>query len=108
MTNLTTTHPATALWWEQRGKCRACANLIEREGLKGSLGMRCAAVVWADIVKLPGYEAHPDLRKYKHTKKINHRGGFAKADHYVYCIDARMDGAPCGPDANLFKEKQHD
>ena len=105
MTNLTTAHPATALWWEQRDKCRACAHLIERQGSTGSLGMRCAAVVWADIVKLPGYEVHPDLRRRKRSKKINPQGGFAKADHCVYCIDARMEGSPCGPEANLFKEK---
>ena len=30
---------------------------------------------------------------------------FRKSVSYAYCIDARLEGAPCGPNAALFKPK---
>lgn len=78
-------HPATLLWWEQRDKCRACAHhhAVELSSRKnfgpGSGGERCTASKYAHV-KLQGTE-------------------------HMYCIDARLDGGPCGPEAKLFKEK---
>lgn len=96
-------HSKTLEWWRQRDKCRSCAHLIERAPTqKGSRGMRCAAVVWADIAKLPGYEPHPNLRRRKLGQSSVRRGRFAKENHFTYCIDARMEGSPCGPDARLY------
>lgn len=96
---------ANETWFVQREKCASCAHSFDRECTKGSGGTRCAAVVWKDILGLPAYEAHPDLRRTKIIKRINHRGGFAKSDGFVYCIDARLPGSPCGPDAALWEPK---
>ena len=70
-------HPATALWWEQRGQCQRCAHVrIKMEAFDESVPvMRCA------MVRTP-------------------RG----RQELAYCIDARLEGARCGPEAKLFQE----
>lgn len=74
-----TVHPATALWWEQRQQCERCRH------------------VEIDV---------PQMR----CRKINHPIGTGKGGAgrviKMYCIDARLPGQPCGPDAALFKEKK--
>jgi hypothetical protein len=70
-----TTHPATALWWQQRAQCERCAHVrVKMEAFERAMPvMRCA------VVRTP-----------------------AGRQELAYCIDARA-GA-CGPDAQLFKE----
>jgi hypothetical protein len=106
MTDFTKLHPATALWWEQRDRCRACVHHTQlgQASKNGSRGERCAAVTISDMHAVPAYEQHPNL--LKHAKRINHRGGATpKLRWMAYCIDARLEDAPCGPNAKLFKEK---
>lgn len=74
------THPATLLWWEQRDTCRRCAHhevgtLIRPHG-DGLGGERCRAA--------------PAERGRR---------------EFLYCIDARLEGGPCGLDAKLFVAK---
>jgi hypothetical protein len=71
-------HPATILWWEQRETCRRCAHHLFALPLKRSQddgvgGERCKAC-----------PAERGKRKL------------------LYCIDARLEGKPCGPEAKLF------
>lgn len=83
-----TLHPATALWFEQRKTCEQCAHSYVPNNndprVEGHEGLRCMAT-------------KPD-RSCK-------RGGFRINEARSYCIDARLEGAPCGPDAALFKPK---
>jgi hypothetical protein len=90
-----TTHPLTALWWQQRDKCRQCLFHTPmgtvKNNSRGSLGERCSAVtvedmraVWLDLYG---------------------RRAVGPPDALAFCIDARSAGAPCGPQAMLFKSK---
>lgn len=65
-------HPATALWWQQRGKCEACVHVRR----VGKTAMYCTA------------------------SPAPSRVGFYP------CIDARAEGARCGPDARRFELKR--
>jgi hypothetical protein len=76
-----TVHPATSAWWAQRSRCRKCESHHVQTESCGATMERCAAV--AD--RKPGPKA--------------------RGDGMAYCIDARLDGAPCGPKAELFKAK---
>lgn len=74
-------HPDTLLWWEQRQQCELCANCNKREVTRctqSSHVMRCKV----SKTRLPCGKSYT-----------------------AYCIDARLPGQPCGPDAALFKEK---
>lgn len=83
-------HPATALWWKQRPKCRACAN---------------------HKVSALGAELCTKLTQHEHAQKPHARNlarGFDKkrgAVALLPCIDGRSEGAPCGPAAKLFEAK---
>jgi len=78
-----TPHPRTVLWFAQRGKCERCVNSHQdgdrtsgkrtHGGMVG--GMRCSAA--------------KDEKSRRATD--------------AYCIDAREEGAKCGPGAKLFK-----
>lgn len=70
-------HPDTLRWWEQRQQCERCVNVRKRE-----VGRRdmVSTVYSCKSAAFPG-KREP------------------------YCIDARLPGQPCGPDAALFKEK---
>jgi len=70
-------HPATELWWQQREQCERCAHVDRRlEGRKEqSEVLRCTAV------RTP-----------------------AGRREWAYCLDARLEGRECGPEAKLFKE----
>jgi hypothetical protein len=68
-------HPATALWWQQREQCERCQHCTLREGYEGEGVMRC---------------------------KMLRQGGAGGAG---YCIDARDEEGPCGPNARLFQEQ---
>lgn len=73
-------HERTALWHQQREKCRACANLETEEMARV---MRCKLVPIA-------------------TEDQRASNMFAGRGLTAYCIDAREPGAACGPDAKLF------
>ena len=84
-------HPATRLWRAQREQCDRCLHRIDMGAMKGKregdpLGMRCAQTPVSAI---------PDKPKL----------GRWSFDDPAFCIDARLEGAPCGPDALLFKGK---
>lgn len=84
-------HPRTVLWQEQRKKCEACSNLLIPEGEDS--GMRCSAVKMVDVVNK------------KHTNRFLTlaKGQQRLQELQAFCIDAREPGAPCGPDAILFR-----
>jgi hypothetical protein len=108
MTDFTKLHPATALWWEQRDRCRACAHHVQQgftHNSDGSLGERCAAVKLIDMRTVPTYEEHPDILRHRKKPRTSHSAGRGRAQMPAYCIDARLEDAPCGPNAKLFKEK---
>ena len=80
-------HPATLLWWEQRETCRRCAHHTRDTKTRGATrprspneptGERCRA-------------AYAPVGEWR---------------DYMYCIDARMDSGPCGPEAKLFEERE--
>lgn len=77
-------HPATAAWFAQRDLCRRCAWMAEPEEGKG---MRCTAASADD-----------------HAAAVGSWGGYRGPIPLdsVYCIDARLPGAPCGPEGSLF------
>ena len=77
-TRFLTIHPATTLWHQQRDQCERCAHFALREGDEGESIMRCKAV------RVAPRRSRPTLG--------------------AYCIDARSEGAACGPDAILYKE----
>ena len=70
-----TIHPATALWFTQREQCLRCANALLTRPYEGETIMRCKAL---------------------------RQGGAHGAG---YCIDARAENGPCGPNATLFQEQ---
>jgi hypothetical protein len=74
-------HPETVAWQARREKCRSCKHLLKSPSVKGKEHdpfMRCG--LWPLVsVQQPG--------------KL----------HYAYCIDARLPGAQCGPDAALWR-----
>ncbi len=87
-------HPATLLWWQQRDKCNACVHRKDKGQSvtgRGGLGDRCTATLVRDMAPL--WMATYD------------KANIGPPDELVYCIDARLEGAPCGPAARLFKEK---
>lgn len=69
-------HPATQAWWEQRPKCRTCAHLVLVDGHEGEEDMRC-----------------------RQMRQNGPRG-------HGYCIDARAETGPCGPEAKLWEGKE--
>jgi hypothetical protein len=71
-------HPRTALWQRQRAQCAGCAHLIDAPLPLQHQAMRCAAV------------------------PVPQRQGRPRAHDPEFCIDAREEGAACGPDAVLF------
>lgn len=76
-------HPATALWWRQRPKCRACAHYIaDVQHDRSNSGERCSA------------------------SRVRINAGRRSRTITMHCIDARIDGAPCGPAAALFEPKK--
>lgn len=79
--NPLTPHPRTVLWMEQRKQCDNCEFQIPadaRNSSRGSSGVRCR------------------LYPIKTTRR---------PDEFAYCIDARDEHQPCGPDAVHFKPK---
>lgn len=83
-----TLHPATAVWRAQREKCEQCAHS------------------YVPNSNDPKTEGHEGLRCRKTTpQNCFKRGGFKINDPTAYCIDARLEGAPCGPGAALFQPK---
>jgi hypothetical protein len=79
--NLLELHPATALWWAQREQCRACAHYTRNK-------------------------AHADQRHEGYTgERCTARRADQGLREFLYCIDARLPGAFCGPDAAMFKRQ---
>lgn len=76
-------HPDTRAWWKQRSTCRACAHYQTTESVSGGRAERCKKAVPAQAT---GYGL-----------------GRAERGYNIPCIDARLPGEPCGPDANLFE-----
>jgi hypothetical protein len=76
-------HSRTRRWWQERETCRACVHYVFGVDKHGSGGERCAAV--RVRVGLTG----------RSGRTLNQ-----------YCIDARDEGARCGPNATLFKPKR--
>lgn len=75
------------LWFNQKDVCNRCGNMVvsspsARDRAAGVRVMRCAAVEHADL---------------PHRGRVGYVG-------LAYCIDARDQGSPCGPEANLFQE----
>lgn len=75
------------LWFNQKDVCNRCRNLVvsspsARDRAAGIRVMRCAAV------------EHSELQR-------RGRKGYVGL---AYCIDARDQGSPCGPEAKLFEE----
>lgn len=75
-------HPATALWWKQRDKCRACVHHFE--------------------FKL-SYRIHGDENGGERCRACPAQQGKRA---FLYCIDARLADGPCGLDARLFEGKE--
>ena len=75
-TRFLTVHPATAAWWDQRGRCESCRHLLVTAHYEGERIMRC---------------------------RLAKQGG---ANGAQYCIDARSEKGSCGPDAALWEEKE--
>lgn len=76
-------HPATALWQQQREKCRACAHhLPSVEGARDRGGERCGAL------------------------RIRMGGGGKGRRVHPYCPDVRAEGGKCGPGAAMFTPKK--
>jgi hypothetical protein len=73
--NFLKVHPATELWWQQRDLCARCAHCK-----RDDTAMRCMVTKSA--------HSTPWMR--------------AAGSDQRYCIDARLLGAPCGPQAMLF------
>lgn len=79
-------HPRTALWWQQREQCRACAHCVEvvldagRDG--ASMSQRCAR----------GTSYGPGRR----SRVLNDSAA---------CIHMRDEGMPCGPEGRLFEAR---
>lgn len=81
-TRFLTVHPSTAAWWARRDKCRACAHYMPSiEHQKDRGGERCGALMMPNAV----------------------RTGRSIA---AYCVDARSEGARCGPGAAMFTPKK--
>ena len=82
-----TLHPATAAWWEQRERCESCRWCSLREGNDGEGMMICLAA------------PQPD----EHVRRML----AARRSHavHLYCIDARDESGPCGPDAKLHQPR---
>lgn len=72
-------HPRTVLWAKERTLCEACGNVL-RINLSE---LRCT-------LQLQGTEKTAAMH--------------ASRNVYIYCIDARDPGAPCGPGGELFTE----
>ena len=70
-------HPATLAWWEQREQCERCAHL--RTSIEG----------------------HKDQTVVMRCRRAHNPAG---RQWLSYCIDARLEGRACGPEAKLFKE----
>ncbi len=92
---LETTHPLTAQWWQQREKCRACLyhtrmGTVNNRG--GSLGERCSVVTVGEMAGV--------------WKKLYGRRALGPPAEMAFCIDARSEGAPCGPEAKQFRSKE--
>ena len=73
-------HPATELWWDQRDKCRGCAHHFR-------FTLKCR---YGDGVGGERCKACPAERGKR---------------AFLYCIDARLEDGPCGPDAKLFSPR---
>lgn len=73
-------HPATLLWWEQREQCRTCSHMIYNPLSMPVKEMRC----YAAPCKLA-----PSPPRGRHVQ--------------AYCIDARLPGGCCGPEATLYE-----
>lgn len=71
-----TIHPRTALWWQQREQCLKCKHLevVKARGRISGGQWSCRGV-----------------------------GGGGGDNGSTACINAREEGMPCGPDANLFE-----
>jgi rRNA maturation protein Nop10 len=67
-------HPRTALWWQQREQCRACAHLSLRESSPKCGGHQ--STLWTCLAASDG--------------------------RHHSAIEMRDPGSPCGPDATLF------
>lgn len=74
-------HPATAAWWAQREQCASCTHVMQPRGHFSEATMRCAVV---------------------RAENPNRKGAEYKQ---AYCIDARLYGAACGPEARLFEAR---
>lgn len=74
-------HPRTVLWQTERQLCATCAHVrVSEEGR----AMRCA--------KAPHEKPSEQI-----TKLLAERGVF------MFCIDAREPGQPCGPGGELYE-----
>jgi len=74
------------LWARERSQCESCAHYyVDTESYKrdGATAIRCRAL------------------KSNQTPTNSKYGRILDA----YCIDAREQGAPCGPSGNLFTPK---
>lgn len=78
-TRFLTVHPATMTWWDQRETCETCQHLVLREGREGEAVMRCRQAL------------------------TFHRP--SRTEMGVYCIDARGDDGPCGPQARMYERR---
>lgn len=87
-------HPRNVAWGEQREACRRClyhTSMGPASRGHGGLGERCSQVTVRDMVDV--------------WRQVYGRKQPGPPDEMVYCIDAREEGAPCGPEAKLFKQR---
>lgn len=81
-----------ALWKVEREQCRACAHYWgvqmthDSHGATRGGGERCRGV-----------------RPMPQVVGMVRKGRMTTGRQYRYCIDVREEGAPCGPEAKLFK-----
>lgn len=83
-------HPATVTWWQQREQCESCRWLNLREGSEGEGTMHCLA----------SPQPHEGVRRMLAARRANHVV-------HLYCIDARGERGPCGPNAVLYEPKEN-
>ena len=76
-------HPATQAWWGRREKCESCRHLTRRLHARDEVqheAMRCRAALKSPRASRPSLG--------------------------IYCIDARDEDGPCGPEARLYEPKE--
>lgn len=92
-------HPDTERWFEQRKQCLECANAHITMQQMGNIVMRCKLAKAEREIDEPSATSSAKRQRKRTASKP------ASLEREIaYCIDARLPGQPCGPDAALFKE----